>query len=1030
MGADTPIVKGNTNEIQSMKNPIRNETFRLGRRPAKQGPRPQSGNQDWVEKSATGMHKLKVAKDELTVGTWNVRTLWAAGHLELLKEEMKRYRWDILGLSEVRWTGSGEVNGCEMIWSGDDTEHQRGVGFLLSSRARMALLGYKPVNSRMIVARFSGQPFNVSVIQVYAPTADKTEEEIEQFYENLDDIMKQLPKKDIKVIMGDWNAKIGKDNKGWERVMLKSGYGERNERGERLLEFALEQDLLICNTKFQQKDCRKWTWKSPDGRTTNMIDLILIDRRWMTSVRLCRTFQGADIASDHSLVLCNLKLKLKRLPKRIYVKRRNLDVLKNTEKRLEYAMEIENKLASEKLEGLKVSQKAQILNKIVEKVVEEVIPEIEKKKNKWISEATLKLAKEKREIRLQMRESINMAIKYKELCKQVKKSARKDKQDWIDKQCCEMEKYAGQHKTREAYKMVKNITRRWQPRQLAIKDKEGKILMEKEKVRNRWTEYCRELYEDKDKTDGELRELVQELKEISPPPRNDEEEDILEAEVERAIKMLKNNKSPGVDGITSEMIKAGGHRLMKEIHGMCNQIWRGESTPDEWIQSVLVTIPKKGDLKDCRNYRTIALMSHVGKIFMMILLERLKAQTEEHLADEQAGFRKDRNTVQQILMLRLIAEKAKRKGRQVYNCFIDFEKAFDSVYKDVMWTTLQSYGVGKRLTAILRDIGERSRMAVRVGQDIGDWFEMSVGTKQGDPVSPNLFIITLERVMDKIRDSKSGISVNGTQINNLRFADDIDLIEEELEQLQKNIQILKTEGTKAGLKINMKKTKTMVFGKKEVDNKLEVLNQEIENVEEFVYLGSLMTWDNDCSKDIRIRIAKGKGMMENFKTIWKNRSISYATKLSIVKTCVFSTMLYGCETWTYKKADKDRILAFEMYCYRRVLRIRWIQKVSNDEVRRRLGVKENLMQVIMKRKLRLFGHVCRMDDSRKIRSVMFGMMNGSNRKGRPSREWLDDIQDWCGKDLHTLSLEAHDRVGWRNVIDTALNTYGHCAHGF
>ena len=106
-----------------------------------------------------------------------------------------------------------------------------------------------------------------------------------------------------------------------------------------------------------------------------------------------------------------------------------------------------------------------------------------------------------------------------------------------------------------------------------------------------------------------------------------------------------------------------------------------------------------------------------------------------------------------------------------------------------------------------------------------------------------------------------------------------------------------------------------------------------------------------------------------------------------------------------------------------------MQKVKNEEVRRRLDVKENLMQVIMKRKLGLFGHVCRMDDSRKIKSVMFGMMNGNTRRGRPSREWLDDIQDWCGKDLHSLSLEAQDRARWRYIIGTALNTYGQCAHG-
>ena len=94
---------------------------------------------------------------------------------------------------------------------------------MLSPRARIALLGYKPIHSRMIAARFSGQPFNISVMQVYAPTTDKTEEEIEQFYENLDDALKQMPKKDVKVIVGDWNAKIGKDNIGWERILMING---------------------------------------------------------------------------------------------------------------------------------------------------------------------------------------------------------------------------------------------------------------------------------------------------------------------------------------------------------------------------------------------------------------------------------------------------------------------------------------------------------------------------------------------------------------------------------------------------------------------------------------------------------------------------------------------------------------------------------------------------------------------------------------------------------------------------------------
>ena len=152
---------------------------------------------------------------------------------------------------------------------------------------------------------------NLTVIQVYAPTADCDDSEINHFYSMLNDTMKQVPKKDILMIMGDWNAKVGSDNSGYEDIMGRYGYGERNDRGDMLLEFAADNDLYICNTRFQQKDSRKWTWRSPNNRTKNMIDLILIRKRWKTAIWNCRTYQGADIASDHSLVMCRFRTRLK-----------------------------------------------------------------------------------------------------------------------------------------------------------------------------------------------------------------------------------------------------------------------------------------------------------------------------------------------------------------------------------------------------------------------------------------------------------------------------------------------------------------------------------------------------------------------------------------------------------------------------------------------------------------------------------------------------------------------------------------------
>src|SRR5260221_9900866 len=124
------------------------------------------------------------------------------------------------------------------------------------------------------------------------------------------------------------------------------------------------------------------------------------------------------------------------------------------------------------------------------------------------------------------------------------------------------------------------------------------------------------------------------------------------------------------------------------------------------------------------------------------------------------------------------------------------------------------------------------------------------------------------------------------------------------------------------------------------------------------------------------------------------------------------------------KSSRDKFVAFQMYCYRRILRLSWVQKVTNVEVRRKLNISEDLMQVIMRRKLGLFGHIYRMDNSRKIKCIMLGTMDGTGRRGRPNREWLDDIRDWCQEDIHTLSVLAQDREMWKQKTKFAVDTYG------
>ena len=266
--------------------------------------------------------------------------------------------------------------------------------------------------------------------------------------------------------------------------------------------------------------------------------------------------------------------------------------------------------------------------------------------------------------------------------------------------------------------------------------------------------------------------------EMITPASTEEPQNILYSEVEEAIRTLKRNKSPGTDEITDETIQASGEQLVRQIHLLYNKAWNESTIPEECNKSILVPIPKKGDVSRCANYRTVSLINHTGKILLIVLLNRLKQQLKPHLPEEQAGFRKDRNAVHQILTLRLIAEKAKRHEKKIYNCFIDFQKAFDTIKHKVIWAVLRSYGIEEKMVTLLQKIYEKAQSVVRVGRYQGEWFRTNVGTRQGDPLSPLMFIMYLERVMDHVKESNCGMRLSGTLVNNLRFVDDIDLIDE------------------------------------------------------------------------------------------------------------------------------------------------------------------------------------------------------------------------------------------------------------
>ena len=155
--------------------------------------------------------------------------------------------------------------------------------------------------------------FNITVIQVYAPSSNAEEMEVERFYEDLQDLLELTPKKDVLFFLGDWNAKVGSQET--PGVTGKFGIGMRNEAGRRPIEFCQENALVIANTPFHQHKSRLHTWTSPDGQKQNETDYILCNQRWRSSIQSTKIRPGADCGLDHELLITKFRLKLKTVGK-------------------------------------------------------------------------------------------------------------------------------------------------------------------------------------------------------------------------------------------------------------------------------------------------------------------------------------------------------------------------------------------------------------------------------------------------------------------------------------------------------------------------------------------------------------------------------------------------------------------------------------------------------------------------------------------------------------------------------------------
>ncbi|VDP33080.1 unnamed protein product [Schistosoma margrebowiei] len=345
----------------------------------------------------------------------------------------------------------------------------------------------------------------MNIIQCYAPTNDYNEDNKDQFYDRLQSIIEKCPTKDLTILMGDFNAKVGTNNTGYKDIMGRHGLGERNENGERFANLCVFNKLVISSTIFPHKRIQKTTWTSPDHTTLNQNDRICINKKFRRTMEDVRTKRGDDIASDHHLLVAKIKMKLKkhRTTGRATSQKLSTAFLRDTDKLNKFRIVLSNKFqAFHNLlngEGTTLESNWKGIKEAITSTCYEVLGHKKHHHKEWITVDTLGKIQEKRNKKAAITTSRTRAAKakvqaeYTEVNKQVKRSIRTDKRKYVEDLAKTAEKAAREGNMRQLYDITEKLSGNRRKAERPVKSKEGEVITNIEEQRNRWLEHFKGL---------------------------------------------------------------------------------------------------------------------------------------------------------------------------------------------------------------------------------------------------------------------------------------------------------------------------------------------------------------------------------------------------------------------------------------------------------------------------------------------------------------------------------------------------------
>ena len=920
------------------------------------------------------------------------------------------------------------------------------------------------VSDRIIVVKLMLDSNIVTIVSVYAPQSGLEASEKDHFYNSLIDVASKFGEKESVILGGDFNGHVGRIGQGYEGIHGGYGYGDRNREGERILDFCAALNMFVGNTYFKKKESHLVTFESGSART--QIDYFLFrqnQRKYLCDVKV---IPSEECITQHKPVVCVFKIRKLKSSKRKFIPKRKVWKLGNSGVVDSFIDHMQTALGQKDRSDLSVEGQWKVLKDSLIEATERSCGWTKgpprHRETWWWNEAVDQVIKVKRKLWKEWKAGRVGKEVYLEAKRRAKRAVYEARTESERKKFGNIENRDDQKQ--EVFRIAKTMVKdnRDIIGEQCIRNDDGVLAVTEEDKKVAWKSYYEGLLNTENQWDRK------DLSEVDPviSAAIDIDKDM----VRKAIKKMKIRKAAGPSGVAAEMIKASGEVGVDMITGLLNKIVRDGVVPAEWELSTIVNCYKgKGDALERGNYRGLKLTDQVLKVMERVVEQLIRRIV--NIDQMQFGFMPGRGTTDAIFVLRQLQEKYLAKRKNLYFAFVDLEKAFDRVPRDVVWWAMRKLGVDEWIVNVVKAMYSNSRSQVRINNEFSEEFLIKVGVHQGSVLSPLLFIIVLEALT---REMRSGCP------EELLYADDLVLMGETVDLLKAKLESWKHSLESGGLRVNLKKTKIMVSGcevgevreqgkypcgvchkgvgvnslyckfckhwvhkrcskvrgrlqknegfkcsscrDKELGIRqgeeivVECGDQILEVVDRFCYLGDTIGSRGGACDSVTARIRSGWNKFRELVPLLASKGLSLAAKGRLFQACVRSVMLYASETWQLKEEDLSRLERADASMIRWMCRTRLSEHIASKVLRGRLGL-VSVRDLIQTKRLRWFGHVERMDVDNWVSKCRSYKVEGRLARGRPKKTWFEAVR----KDLRERNINrqlALDRKVWKSVIKT------------